>query len=100
MGLHSSPTGELFLDDVFVEKDRLLGETEDVSYRSGAKDTFTAERTGVAAMALGIIEMCLELSLEYAKTRVQFGRPIGDFQLIQLKLAKMEVARTNVQNLV
>ncbi len=100
MGLHSSPTGELFLDDVFVEKDRLLGETEEVSYRTGAKDTFTAERTGVAAMALGIIEECLRLSTEYAKTRVQFGRPISDFQLIQLKLATMEVARVNVQNLV
>ncbi len=58
------------------------------------------ERSGVAAMALGIIEQCLELSVEYAKNRVQFGHPIGDFQLIQLKLAKMEVARLNVQNLV
>lgn len=58
------------------------------------------ERSGVAAMALGIIEQCLDLSIEYAKTRVQFGRPIGEFQLIQLKLAKMEVARLNVQNLV
>jgi hypothetical protein len=100
MGLHSSPTGELFLDDVFVEKERLLGETEEVSYRSGAKETFTAERTGVAAMALGIIEECLRLCREYAKTRVQFGRPIGEFQLVQLKLATMEVARMNVQNLV
>ena len=100
MGLHSSPTGELFLEDVFVEKDRLLGETEEVSYRTGAKDTFTAERTGVASMALGIIEECLKLSTEYAKTRVQFGKPIAEFQLIQLKLAKMEIARMNVQNLV
>ena len=58
------------------------------------------ERTGVAAMALGIVEQCLELSLEYARTRIQFGRPIGEFQLIQEKLAKMEVARLNVQNLV
>jgi alkylation response protein AidB-like acyl-CoA dehydrogenase len=100
MGLHSSPTGELFLEDVFVPNDQLLGETEAVSYRTGAKDTFTAERTGVAAMALGIVERCLALSIEYAKTRVQFGKPIGDFQLIQLKLAKMEVARVNIQNLV
>ena len=100
MGLHGSPTGELFLEDVRVGKDRLIGETEEVPSRAGAKDTFTAERTGVAAMALGIIEQCLELSVNYAKTRVQFGKPIGDFQLIQLKLAKMEVARMNVQNLV
>jgi alkylation response protein AidB-like acyl-CoA dehydrogenase len=100
MGLHGSPTGELFLEDVRVGKDRLLGETEDAPARSAAKDTFTAERTGVAAMALGIVEQCLKLCVEYAKTRVQFGRPIGEFQLIQLKLAKMEVARMNIQNLV
>ena len=102
MGLHSSPTGELFLDDVRVGRDRLLGETEDVPSggRDGAKATFTTERTGVAAMALGIIERCLELSTTYAKERVQFGQPIGEFQLIQLKLAKMEVARLNVNNLV
>ena len=100
MGLHSSPTGELFLEDVRVGKDRLIGETEDAPARSGAKATFTMERTGVAAMALGIVEQCLELSVDYARTRVQFGRPIGEFQLIQLKLAKMEVARMNLQNMV
>ena len=100
MGLHSSPTGQLFLQDVHVEADRLLGETEEAPARSSAKETFTSERTGVAAMALGIVEQCLTLCTEYAKTRVQFGRPIGDFQLIQLKLAKMEVARMNIQNLI
>jgi hypothetical protein len=100
MGLHSSPTGELFLEDVRVGRDQLLGETEDVPARSGAKATFTQERTGVAAMALGIVEQCCELCLEYARTRVQFGRPIGEFQLIQLKIAKMEVARMNLQNMV
>jgi alkylation response protein AidB-like acyl-CoA dehydrogenase len=100
MGLHSSPTGELFLDGVHVTKDRLMGETEDVPARAAAKDTFAAERTGVAAMALGIVEQCRMLCIEYAKTRVQFGKPIGEFQLVQLKLAKMEVARMNIQNLV
>jgi acyl-CoA dehydrogenase len=100
MGLHSSPTGELFLSDVRVDKDRLLGETEEVSYRTGAKETFTMERTGVVAMSLGIVEQCQKLCVEYARNRVQFGRPIGEFQLIQLKLAKMEVARMNIQNLV
>ncbi|MCK6589875.1 MAG: acyl-CoA dehydrogenase family protein [Polyangiaceae bacterium] len=100
MGLHASPTGELFLEDVRVGRERLLGETEDAPSREGAKDTFAAERTGVAAMALGIVERCLELCTDYAKTRVQFGRPIGEFQLIQLKLAKMTVARMNIQNIV
>jgi alkylation response protein AidB-like acyl-CoA dehydrogenase len=102
MGMHSSPTGELFLDDVRVGKDRLIGGTEDVPSggREGAKDTFSMERSGVAAMALGIIEKCLELCVQYSKDRVQFGHPIGEFQLIQEKLAMMEVARLNVQNLV
>ncbi len=103
MGMHSSPTGQLFLADVRVGIDRLIGESEEAAGRSGraaAKDTFSMERSGVAAMALGIIEQCLDLCVDYAKSRVQFGQPIGEFQLIQLKLAKMEVARLNVQNLV
>jgi len=100
MGMHSSPTGELFLTDVRVGRDRLIGETEDAPARSAAKETFSMERTGVAAMALGIVSQCLELSIDYAKNRVQFGKPIGEFQLIQLKLAKMEVARMNIQNMV
>jgi alkylation response protein AidB-like acyl-CoA dehydrogenase len=100
MGLHSSPTGELFLQDVVAGPDRLLGGKAKSRAESGAKDTFSMERSGVAAMALGIVERCLELSLKYAKERVQFGRPIGEFQLIQEKLARMEVARMNLQNLV
>jgi alkylation response protein AidB-like acyl-CoA dehydrogenase len=101
MGLHSSPTGQLFLSDVRVGKDRLIGETEDVAAgREGAKATFVQERTGVTAMALGIISECLSLSTKYARERIQFGRPIGQFQLIQEKLALMEVARLNVENLI
>ncbi|HEX8802564.1 MAG TPA: acyl-CoA dehydrogenase family protein [Acidimicrobiales bacterium] len=102
MGMHSSPTGELFLDDVRVGRDRLIGGTEDVPAggRTAAKATFSMERSGVAAMALGIISQCLELCVAYARDRVQFGQPIGEFQLIQDKLARMEVARLNVENLV
>lgn len=100
MGLHSSPTGELFLDNVRAGKERLLGESEDAyGGRSGAKATFGAERSGVVAMAYGIVERCIQLCTEYARTRVQFGRPIGEFQLIQLKLAKMYVARMNIRNM-
>jgi alkylation response protein AidB-like acyl-CoA dehydrogenase len=104
MGMHSSPTGELFLTDVRVGMDRLLGGEEALNRggggREGAKGTFQTERAGVAAMALGIVDRCLELSLKYARERVQFGRPIGEYQLIQDKLARMEVARMNLQNLV
>jgi alkylation response protein AidB-like acyl-CoA dehydrogenase len=101
MGLHSSPTGEIFLRDVRVGPENLLGENEQArESKSGARATFSIERSGVTAMALGIVERCLELSLRYARERVQFGRPIGEFQLIQDKLARMEVARMNLQNLV
>ena len=103
MGLHSSPTGELFLSDVRVNRDHLLGGSEGEhpgSGRDSAKGNFVTERAGLAAMALGVIEECLKLSVQYAKDRMLWGQPIGDRQLIQLKLAKMEVARLNVQNLV
>ena len=104
MGLHSSPTGELFLADVRVGRDRLLGETEGTpggsEGRESAKGNFVIERAGVAAMSLGLIEECLKLSVQYAKDRLLWERPIAEFQLIQLKLAQMEVARLNVENLV
>ncbi|MCP9620865.1 acyl-CoA dehydrogenase [Nocardia otitidiscaviarum] len=103
MGLHSSPTGELFFDNVRLSKDRLLGETEEHKGgdgRDSARSSFTAERVGVAFMALGIINECHRLCIDYAKNRKLWGQEIGRFQLVQLKLAKMEVARINVQNMV
>jgi alkylation response protein AidB-like acyl-CoA dehydrogenase len=102
MGQHASPTGEVFLSDVRVGRDRLLGETEEPrgGGRQSAKDNFVAERAGVAAMSLGVIEECVKLSIDYARHRTLWGTPIGDFQLIQLKLAQMEVARINVRNMV
>jgi alkylation response protein AidB-like acyl-CoA dehydrogenase len=102
MGQHGSPTGEVFLSDVRVGRDRLLGETEEPrgGGRQSAKDNFVSERAGVAAMSLGIIEECVKLSVDYAKHRKLWNTPIGDFQLVQLKLAQMEVARINVRNMV
>lgn len=102
MGIHSSRTGELFFNNVRLGRDRLLGETEDNSAgdgRDSARSSFSAERIGVAAMALGVIEECLRLCVDYAKTRTLWGKEIGQFQLIQLKLANMEVARMNVRNM-
>jgi alkylation response protein AidB-like acyl-CoA dehydrogenase len=103
MGMMSSPTGELFFDNVRLTPDRLLGETEQHGSgdgRESARANFAAERLGVALMALGIINECHRLCIDYAKTRTLWGQNIGQFQLIQLKLAKMEVARINVQNMV
>jgi alkylation response protein AidB-like acyl-CoA dehydrogenase len=103
MGMMSSPTGELFFDNVRLTPDRLLGESEQHASgdgRESARANFAAERLGVALMALGIINECHRLCIDYAKTRTLWGQNIGQFQLIQLKLAKMEVARINVQNMV
>jgi len=103
MGMMSSPTGELFFDNVRLSPDRLLGETENHTGGDGrmsARANFAGERVGVALMSLGIINECHRLCIDYAKTRTLWGKNIGQFQLIQLKLAKMEVARINVQNMV
>lgn len=103
MGMMSSPTGELFFDNVRLTPDRLLGETLDHAGgdgRESARANFAAERLGIAMMALGIINECHRLCVDYAKTRTLWGKNIGHFQLIQLKLAKMEIARINVQNMV
>jgi alkylation response protein AidB-like acyl-CoA dehydrogenase len=100
MGIHSSRTGELFFSNVRLGRDRLLGESEDAAGdgRASARSNFSAERIGVASMAFGVIEECLRLCVDYAKNRKLWGQEIGQFQLIQLKLANMEVARMNVRN--
>ena len=102
MGIHSSRTGELFFNNVWLGRDRLLGETESNESgdgRDSARSNFSAERIGVASMSLGVIEECLRLCVDYAKSRTLWGKEIGQFQLIQLKLANMEVARMNVRNM-
>jgi len=103
MGLHSSPTGQLFLEDVVAGPERLLAGLKNKESKrkkkSDPKATFAAERVGVVSMSLGVVERCLELCVEYAKERVQWEKPIGDYQLIQLKLANMEVARLNIENM-
>jgi alkylation response protein AidB-like acyl-CoA dehydrogenase len=99
MGMHASPTGELFLEDVRVSKEHLLGEVEHDQARDKAKDVFHGERTGMAPMGLGIVERCIEVATAYAKERVTWGRPIAEYQLVQEKLARMFVHRQNIENL-
>src|SRR5207247_10927167 len=60
---------------------------------------FQGERTGMVPMRLGIVERCLEDSVRYCKERVAWGRPIGEYQLMQEKLARMYVHRENIRNL-
>ncbi|MBU2550390.1 MAG: acyl-CoA dehydrogenase family protein [Proteobacteria bacterium] len=100
MGMKDSPTGEVFLDEVRVPKENLLGGREDRSMRDEAKESLGTERSGMAPMCLGIVERCYELSLGYARQRRQFGRPIAEYQAIQLKLADMYIRLQNVWNIV
>ena len=102
MGMNSSPTGQLFFDNVRLGRDRLLEGSSGSSGdgRDSARANFMVERVGIATLSLGVIEECLRLCVDYAKQRTLWGKPIADLQLIQLKLAEMEVARINVQNMV
>lgn len=99
MGMHASPTGEIFLDNVRVPRNHLLGDP-DAPARDAAEQTLASERAAIVSMCLGVIERCLDDSVHYATNRIQFGRPIASFQLIQQKLARMCVAHENVSNLV
>lgn len=94
MGLHSSPTGDIYLDNVFVPDEHLLGMMEQSSRRGGEEvvNRLAVERAAMIPMCLGILERCLEICVSYSKERVQFGQPISSFQLIQAMLARMRVA--------
>jgi alkylation response protein AidB-like acyl-CoA dehydrogenase len=98
MGMRSSPTGSIYLDDVRVGSDRLLGDADDSGKRA-AIETLMGERAGLAGMALGIIEESLEIAAAYAKERKQFGQPIAQFQAVQLKLARIYAALETVRAL-
>jgi alkylation response protein AidB-like acyl-CoA dehydrogenase len=98
MGMHAAPTGEIFLEDVRVPRSHLLGDP-DAPARDAAEETLASERAAIVAMCLGVIERCLDDSVAYAMDRMQFGKPIAAFQLIQQKLARMCVAHENVRNL-
>ena len=94
MGMHTSPTGEVFLDDVFVPASQLLGGERDKDARHAARDALKGERFGMTPMCLGIVDRCLEESVRYAKEREQWGKPIAAFQLVQEKIAKIYAARS------
>jgi alkylation response protein AidB-like acyl-CoA dehydrogenase len=99
MGMHSSPTGEIFLEDCQVPADRLLGMAERATGRAGGRDVFHGERTAMAPMCVGIIQRCLEISIEYARERETWGKKIAEYQLVQEKLARMYVHLQNVEGL-
>jgi len=98
LGNRSSPTGEIYLDGTKVPKENILGNPGD-----GAKIVFGSlnqTRLSAAAGGVGLAQACLDSVLKYANEREQFGRPIGQFQMIQDMIAQMvcevEAARLTV----
>jgi alkylation response protein AidB-like acyl-CoA dehydrogenase len=102
MGMKAQDTAELFFDDVEVPRENLLGE-EGSGFLSLMMN-LPQERVSIAVMAVAACERLLELSLDYAKQRHAFGKPIGSFQHNRFVLAEMateaHVARVFVNDCV
>ncbi len=96
MGIRSSDTAQIVLDEVRVRRDQLLGE-EGKGFKV-AMTTLDGGRIGIAAQALGIAQASLDHAIAYSKERQQFGRPLAKFQAIQFKIAEMQ-ARTEAARL-
>ncbi|WP_217586381.1 acyl-CoA dehydrogenase [Lentibacillus saliphilus] len=87
LGIRSSPTTELIFENCRIPKENLLGAEGD-GFKI-AMTTLDGGRNGIAAQALGIAQGALDASVEYAKEREQFGKPIAHNQGISFKLADM-----------
>jgi len=92
--LRASATGELVFDNVKVPKENIL---PNVKGLKGPLSCLTKARFGIAWGAIGAAMDCYHIALEYSKERVQFGKPIGGFQLQQKKLAEMVTEITKAQ---
>ena len=87
LGMRGSPTGELVFQDCEVPEENVVGEVnEGVHVLMSGLDY---ERAVLAAGALGIMQACMDVVVPYIHERKQFGRPIGEFQLMQGKIADM-----------
>ena len=87
LGIRSSPTTEIIFDNCRIPKENLLGKEGD-GFKI-AMMTLDGGRNGIAAQAVGIAQGALDAAVEYAKERVQFGKPIAAQQGIGFKLAEM-----------
>lgn len=89
MGVRASVTSEVAFNDVKLPKNYLLGNIGEGT--KCLKEILAEIRIMTAALAIGVATAAYEEALEYAKTRTQFGKPIGKFQAIQMKFADMAV---------
>jgi glutaryl-CoA dehydrogenase len=92
--LRASVTSELILQDVHVPETHVLPQARGIK---PALACLTAARYGIAWGAVGAAMSCYHAAVEYAKTRIQFDKPIASFQLIQMKLADMLTEITKAQ---
>ena len=99
MGWCACPTGEVFFDDVEVPEENLLGGVEENGFHS-VMGSLNNTRLSAAAGAIGVSKALLTASVNYAKQREQFGKPIGRFQMVQEELARMAVEIEAAQLLV
>jgi alkylation response protein AidB-like acyl-CoA dehydrogenase len=90
MGIRTSPLGEVALEDVFVPDDLVLGGVGAGS--SIFLESMDWERTLLFAAHVGNMEFLLEQAVSYARTRTQFGQPIGKFQAVSHRIADMKVS--------
>lgn len=88
MGIRASSTCELVFEDCIVPRENLLGE-EGKGFKI-AMMTLDGGRIGIAAQALGIAQGAIDVTKEYVKTRVQFGKPLSAFQNTQFEMAQMQ----------
>jgi len=89
LGIHTSNTCDLTFDEARLPANAMLA--EEGAGLSSALHTLTAGRIGIAAQANGILAACLDASVTFAKDRVAFGKPIGAFEGISFKIARMAV---------
>ncbi len=89
LGLRSSDTSEVAFDEVRVPQANLVG-TEGNGFRQ-LMNLFDTTRVWIAGQCLGLSEACLEASVKYVKQRMVFGKPLGSFQISQMKLTEMAV---------
>ena len=98
MGIRLSTTADVILEEVHVPEDHLLG-AEGKGFKL-AMQTLDRTRLECAAMAAGLSQRAIDLSVDYAKTRVTFGKPIAKLQAIQFMLADMEIRNQAARSLV
>lgn len=96
MGMRASPTGELIFDNAQVGLEQLVGNEGDSIYHM--MKNLELERITIAGISLGIAQACVDQCVKYANERSQFGKNIGEYQMIQKMIAEMATETEMMRN--